>query len=78
MEELTSGEEYIEHDPMETIELVADDTFAEDEERVFALLSVDDLPLGEYAAIGSVACGSAVIVSIGVGVLISILRRSSA
>lgn len=78
MEELTSGEEYIEHDPMETIELVADDTFAEDEERVFALLSVDDLPLGEYAAIGSVACGSAVMVSIGVGVLISILRRSSA
>lgn len=77
MEELTSGEEYIEHDPMETIELVTDDSLVEDEENTFSLLSVDDLPLGEYAAIGSIACGSAIMVSIGVGVLISILRRSS-
>lgn len=72
MEELTSGgEAYIEHDSEETILLPEEENSVDE----YTLLTAEDVPIAEYGAIGAISCGSAALVSIGVSVVIAILRR---
>lgn len=72
MEELTSGGEvYIEHGPEDTIMLPEEEVSGDE----YILLTAEDVPIAEYGAIGAIACGSAAFVSIGVSVVIAILRR---
>lgn len=78
-EEITSGEEYIEHEEGYTIPLETEtdnENLLQDEE-VLSMLTVDDLPIGEYAGIGMIACGAGLLASMGVAVVISILRRGA-
>lgn len=78
-EEITSGEEYIEHEEGYTI-LLENEENNEDllqDEEVLSMLTVDDLPIGEYAGIGMIACGAGLLASMGVAVIISILRRGA-
>lgn len=77
-EEITSGEEYLEHEEGYTIPLEIEENnenLLQDE--VLSMLTVDDLPIGEYAGIGMIACGAGLLASMGVAVIISILRRGA-
>ena len=79
MDELTSGEEYVEPEQLETLDIESDQSdIVGDQESVqaYTLLTADDLPFLEYASIGAIACGSGILASIGVGVLLGILKRA--
>lgn len=77
MEELTSGGIYEEPEELETIQFESNSE-GDNQESIseYTLLVADDLPLMEYASIGMIACGSGCLVSIGVGVLLGILRKA--
>lgn len=78
-EEIISGEEYIEHEEGYTIPLETETNNGDllQDEEILSLLTVDDLPIGEYAGIGMIACGAGLLASMGVAVVISILRRGA-
>ena len=77
MEELTSGEIYIEPEELET--LAPEDSLEESNIETiseYRLLTIDDLELAKYGGIGMLAGGTACLVSLGVGVLLGILRKA--
>lgn len=76
-DELTSGAIYEEPEELETIQF-EDSNSGVDQEITseYTLLTAEDLPLLEYASIGMISCGTACLVSIGVGVLLGILRKA--
>lgn len=76
-EELTSGGVYEEPDELVTLdtEVNSSESTAEDVQE-YRLLTIDDLELAKYGGIGMAAGGTACLVSLGVGVLLGILRKA--
>ena len=76
-EELTSGEVYEEPEELVTLDPETGDSENIDESvQEYRLLSVDDLELAKYGGIGMLCGGTACLVSLGVGVLLGILRKA--
>lgn len=76
-EELTSGGVYEEPEELVTLDPEIDDQEnAVESVQEYKLLSIDDLELAKYGGIGMLAGGTACLVSLGVGVLLGVLRKA--